>query len=207
MTLIVRLPGYGCLLEGAPAGRARVVRAEAGQFVMYRRAQSLAVLAALLGKASKRQDCACRPAGRASRVPALEQAALLNVRIVEVAQHALQALERAQNLLEILCLIERWGDVDEIAQLLGCDPHLVELGRRRGAVDATAAADDAAVQAPGPSATPPRRGARVRWAARSRSLTGPAGTPASRRGAAGTDRCPARPPACDARPAAPYGGS
>ena len=116
------------------------MRAEAGQLVVHRRAQALATLASLFGKASQRQDRTRLPAGR---VAALDQATLLNVRIVEVAQHALQALESTQYPREILRLMEQWGDVDEITQLLGCDPHRVELGRRRCAVDGAAAADDA----------------------------------------------------------------
>ena len=81
---------------------------------------------------------------------AVDETALLHLGVVEVAEHALQLLERDEDVLQIGGLVEPRGDVDEIAKLLGSDSDGVELVGRAAAVDGVGTPGDPAAEPPGP---------------------------------------------------------
>ena len=78
---------------------------------------------------------------------------LLHLRIVEVAEHTLQLLQRADDALEIRGVVEGRRDVDQIAQLLGSETQLVKRSAGVLLVEGVAAAGDAPAQPPGPLPT------------------------------------------------------
>src|SRR5207245_11188663 len=87
--------------ERSPAGRPGVVRPEAFEFFAHLAAQALPALPALIGKLPGYAQYRIAPARRRQRAGAFEQPRFLDVRIVEVAEDALQLLEGGQDAPEI----------------------------------------------------------------------------------------------------------
>ena len=102
-------------------------------------------------QASECKQGARRPAAVAQGAPALEQPVRLDLRIVEVAKHALQCLETTKDAFAIGDLVEGRCHVDQVAQLLGNDPQLVETLWPGAVVNARGNAHDSPAQDPGSS--------------------------------------------------------
>src|SRR5262249_47200088 len=101
------------------------------------------------GEPSEHNQRALRSACRRQFASALEQAPFLNMGVVELAEHALNLLERIQDPFEIRGVVKRRRDVDEIPQLFCGNPHVVKARRRRAVVNGFGALGDPAAQLPG----------------------------------------------------------
>src|SRR4030095_6520654 len=95
------LPGTRSPLARAPASRLRIPRVKLPQAVDHLFTKPFAALMALLGETAERGHGARVVASGFQGAPALEQPCLLDVRVVEVAQEALQLLQRVQDRGEI----------------------------------------------------------------------------------------------------------
>ena len=71
------------------------------------------------------------------------------MRVVEVAEHTLQVLQGTENTIEIGWVVEAGHDIDQVAQLLGGDPDLVQPRGRGAIVDRPGLVSDSPTQAPG----------------------------------------------------------
>ena len=114
-------------LERTPAGRPRVSRAELCQLLDDLFAKARAALTALLGQppAGRAGRSAGLPAAHSAR-PHSKQSPFLDVRVVEVAECALQLLQCTENAGEVRSVVEGRRDVDQVAEFFGVDPDLRE---------------------------------------------------------------------------------
>ena len=94
-------PPASRFLERAAASRSCGASAESGQRVDYLSAQAIPPLTRLLCQASQSEQRAWRPSGGAQCAATVEQSRLLHLRVVEVAEDALQLLQGAEDAVEI----------------------------------------------------------------------------------------------------------
>src|SRR5262249_335640 len=113
--------------ERPPTGRPRATCAELSKRASDFVPQPLALITALLGHPPDDEQCVRRSPVRAQILPALQQPFLLDIRIVEVAEHALQFLERTEDVLDLLRVVKGRCHIEEISQFLCVNPDLVNM--------------------------------------------------------------------------------
>src|SRR5262249_47609522 len=99
-------------LERPPARRSCVSRAESCQSLNCFFTHTLAALATLLGHSAEGQHNLYWPAAGVQCPTTFEQLPFLNGRVVEVAERALQLLQRTENAFQVPCIVETGGNVD-----------------------------------------------------------------------------------------------
>src|SRR5262245_55923746 len=104
----------GGSLERTPTGRSRLMAAKSCQLVDHFSPQALAALTALLCQPPQGDQRTGVPTGGPQCARELEEATLLHLCVVEVAEYALQPLERAQNAIEIGRIVECRRDIDQV---------------------------------------------------------------------------------------------
>jgi hypothetical protein len=112
--------------EHPPADRSHGARPKARKALDRPFTHLLGTLTTLLGESADRKKDVDRSARRAKGASAFEQPHLLDVCIVEVAEHPLQPLQRVEDVREVASVVDRCRDIDKISQLLGIDTHFME---------------------------------------------------------------------------------
>ena len=109
--------------------------------------ETIAALTAALREPAERQR-RTRRSSRTHRPCELEQSGLLKLCVVEVAKDTLKPLQWGQHAFEIVRVVERRRDIDQVAQFLRADADIMQLGRIRMLVDCLRAPSKPLAQPP-----------------------------------------------------------